>query len=197
MTARSPWSIYYDKQVGRTPNPLLLEALKHCAEPGLAIDLGCGEGTDTRALLALGWRVLAIDAEAEAIERLHASLVDTPSAALSTDVADARHLALPSCDLLYAGLSLPFNAPEDFPELWQRCCQAVKPQGIFAAHVFGDRDGWAHNPTRTFHTRAQAEALVARGQVLHFAEREFDGHSALGPKHWHWFEFVLRLDAQD
>ncbi|MFY0663500.1 MAG: class I SAM-dependent methyltransferase [Natronospirillum sp.] len=196
MTARSPWSIYYDKQEGRATNPLLLKALQHCAAPGLAIDLGCGEGTDTRALLALGWRVVAIDAEAEAIERLSNSLADTPTEALRTQVADARGLELPNCDLLYAGLSLPFNAPEDFHELWQRCCQAVKPQGIFAAHLFGDRDDWAHNPTRTFHTHAQAEALVAQGQVLHFEEREFDGHSALGPKHWHWFEFVVRLGTQ-
>lgn len=196
MTAPSPWTIYYDKQVGRATNPLLLEALKHCATPGLAIDLGCGEGTDTRSLLAQGWQVLAIDAEAEAIERLQHSLTVTPNEALRTQIADARTLALPDCDLLYAGLSLPFNHPDDFPELWQRCWRAVKPKGIFAAHLFGDRDGWAHNPTRTFHTHAQAKALVTQAEVLHFEEREFEGHSALGPKHWHWFEFVVRMGTQ-
>jgi trans-aconitate methyltransferase len=35
-----------------------------------AVDLGCGAGRDTAELLRRGWRVLAIDAEAEAIRRL-------------------------------------------------------------------------------------------------------------------------------
>ncbi|MEC4815643.1 MAG: methyltransferase domain-containing protein [Scytonema sp. PMC 1069.18] len=35
-----------------------------------AVDLGCGDGRDTVELLRQGWRVLAIDGEAEAIARL-------------------------------------------------------------------------------------------------------------------------------
>ena len=33
-----------------------------------AVDLGCGSGADTIALLKRRWRVLAIDGEAEAID---------------------------------------------------------------------------------------------------------------------------------
>ena len=45
--------------------------LDRFAAPGLAVDLGAGTGRDTAELLRRGWRVIAIDREPEAIDRLH------------------------------------------------------------------------------------------------------------------------------
>nr|WP_312508672.1 class I SAM-dependent methyltransferase [Pseudomonas luteola] len=45
--------------------------LDHWSGPtGVALDLGCGTGRDTLELLARGWDVIAVDAQAEALERL-------------------------------------------------------------------------------------------------------------------------------
>jgi len=38
-----------------------------------AVDLGCGDGTETLALLEAGWTVLAIDREPAAIEYVRSS----------------------------------------------------------------------------------------------------------------------------
>jgi len=74
----------------------------------VAIDLGCGDGSETLALLARGWRVTAVDGAAEAIARVRASVAPEHSARLTTVVAAFHELELPETDFVYAGLSLPF-----------------------------------------------------------------------------------------
>src|SRR5947207_15678565 len=64
------WTSYYEAVDGRAPRELLIEALDALGDVGSAIDLGCGDGTETAELLRRGWRVLAIDAEADGIRRL-------------------------------------------------------------------------------------------------------------------------------
>ena len=64
------WQAYYAKVANREPRALfqrLMGALPPGDTPGLAIDLGCGDGTETLALLAAGWRVLALDGAPAAI----------------------------------------------------------------------------------------------------------------------------------
>src|SRR5258708_38245889 len=83
----SDWREYSDRMAGRPPRQTLLAALERFggdASGRSAVDLGCGEGRDTIALLRRGWRVLAIDAEAAAIARLVARPGPPPGAALET-----------------------------------------------------------------------------------------------------------------
>ncbi|MFH7029096.1 MAG: class I SAM-dependent methyltransferase [Heteroscytonema crispum UTEX LB 1556] len=89
-------------------------------ESRFAIDLGCGEGRDTVELLRRGWRVLAIDGEVEAINRL----LNRPSINrefLETRVTRFENLILPDAvDLINASFSLPFCPPEFFPSTLRR-----------------------------------------------------------------------------
>ena len=60
---RDIWSRFYRANVGRAPRPLFVEALALAAPqptgaPRQAVDLGCGDGTETLALLQHGWQVL-------------------------------------------------------------------------------------------------------------------------------------------
>ena len=64
------WTSYYEAVDGREPRELLIEALDALGDVGSAIDLGCGDGTETAELLRRGWGVLAIDAEPDGIRRL-------------------------------------------------------------------------------------------------------------------------------
>ena len=71
----SDWTKYYEA-VGLEPRTTLVEALRRFDQEGsrerFAVDLGCGTGGDTVELLRRGWHVLAVDGQAEAIDRLRA-----------------------------------------------------------------------------------------------------------------------------
>jgi SAM-dependent methyltransferase len=192
------WQQYYSAVAGRPPRDTLLNALdRFDAEPTdaprLAIDLGCGEGRDTVEILRRGWRVLAIDATAAAIDRL-VNRPDLPHPDhLETQVERFETIALPSAALINASFCLPFCPPDAFPQLWQQIFSALEAGGRFAGHLFGDRDAWATIPEHTHHTRQQIEALLQPFEVEMLNEEETDGKTALGePKHWHIFHIVAR-----
>jgi tellurite methyltransferase len=203
------WNRYY-AAAGDDPRETLLAALERFeAEPPnrerLAVDLGCGTGRDTKELLRRGWRVLAIDAQEEAIERLREQ--DDVLAAqdrLETLVADFESATLPANDLVNASFSLPFCPPESFARLWQQVVSSLLPGGRFCGQLFGDRDEWASRPltssdasssplAMTFHTRAEVDELLRDLEIEQLVEIDEDGKTAVGDdKHWHLFHVVAR-----
>src|SRR6202011_472039 len=82
---------------GRPPRRTLLKALERFGEGDgrAAVDLGCGDGRDAIELLRQGWRVLAIDAEPAAMERLKARADLPAGAALETRCARFEEAAWP------------------------------------------------------------------------------------------------------
>jgi tellurite methyltransferase len=188
------WTSYYEAVDGREPRELLIEALGVVVGVGSAIDLGCGDGTETAELLRRGWRVLAIDSEPDGIRRLQERVPVADAARLQARVARFEDLGpLPRADLVHAAWSLPFCSPASFPGLWASIVAALPPGGVFAGQLFGDRDSWAVEPDMTFHTEAEARAMLSPLEMLVFREEENDGEDALGnPKHWHAFHVIAR-----
>jgi tellurite methyltransferase len=199
------WSAYYRAVEGRPPRPTLLKALSlfsnevsnefSSEDPSnrYAIDLGCGDGRDTVELLQRGWRVLGIDAEAEAIDRLR-QRSDVNIGQLTTQVTRFEFLTLPrSVDLINASFTLPFCPPARFSHLWSEIVASLRIGGRFCGQLFGERDSWATNPDMTHHSREQVEALLQPFVVEYFEEEEHPGITALGQeKHWHIFHIVAR-----
>jgi len=204
------WARYY-AAAGYDARPTLLAALERFDdEPAdrdrLAVDLGCGTGRDTIELLRRGWRVLAIDAEEEAIERL-LEQKDVLAAAdrLETAVADFESATWPPCDLVNGSFAFPFCPPEPFPAFWERVGSSLRPGGRVSGQLFGERDEWApgapgsprtwSSPSAmTFHTRSEVEDLLRGYEVEQLLEIEEDGQTAIGEaKHWHLFHVVARI----
>jgi len=195
MTDRdSDWTEYYERTAGRPPRRTLLAALQRFG-PGAgrrAVDLGCGDGRDTVALLAAGWRVLAIDAEPAAIERLSARDLP-PGAALETRCARFEDAEWGEVDLVNASFALPLVPPERFPALWAKISSSLAPGARFSGQLFGERDGWRGEKAITFLSRAEAEPLFAGFAVELFEEEETDAATPYGKrKHWHLFHIVAR-----
>ena len=191
------WADYYQKTQGREPRPLLTDVLNSFAKDTPraslhAIDLGCGDGTETIALLRRGWSVLAIDSEPEAIRRLLEKVPKEGQIHLQTQVARFEELSLPSADLIHASFSLPFCHPKYFSEFWDKITNAIKPGGRFAGQFFGVRDSWADNTDMTFHTEEQIRALLGKFELESLVELDEDGSAVSGPKHWHVFTVIAR-----
>jgi SAM-dependent methyltransferase len=190
VTDDPTWSDYYDANEDRAPREQLLDVLGLFATPGKAVDLGCGAGIDTRAMLDLGWSVLAIDAEPDAIDRVRARAGDTP--VLETQRTPMEDVDLPKVDLIWASYSLFFCDPARFPNVWAAIRASVRPAGRFAGELLGDRDTWASIEGHTAMTRAEAETLFDGWTVERFEEEENDGEACSGPKHWHLFHVIAQ-----
>jgi SAM-dependent methyltransferase len=194
------WGAYYDKIQGRPPQPLLRAALeleKNTLRPNgrLAIDLGCGDGTDTLFLLENGWHVLAIDGEPAAIDRLLAKAPDNLLGNLQTQIAQFEQIDLPPAHFVHASLSLPFCHPASFASMWQKIEDSLLQNGRFAGNFFGIHDSWAVNNHMTFHTKSSVQALFTNFEIDYFDEEDKPGHSASGPKHWHIFTIIAQNSA--
>ena len=187
------WSTYYANTEGRPPRPTLLRALEGFAEPGFAVDLGCGDGRDTIELLRRGWSVLAIDAAPEGIKRL-AARPDLPAGArLETRCAGFETTEWPQADLVNASFALFFMEPRDFPALWRKIIHSIKPGGRFAGQLLGERDSWVARPRMVGVDRPGLDRLLEGLTVEHLEEEETDSVTPMGEaKHWHIFHLVLR-----
>ena len=187
------WSGYYRWVEGRAPRPLLTRALAEygdVAAGAVAVDLGCGDGTESRALLEAGFAVTAVDADDAAMGLLaDAASAGAPLTLLRAPMQDVE---LPAADLVYAGLSLPFCPPGAFDRLWARIRRALRPGGLLACDLFGDRDTWAGDEQMTSVAAERVTALLDGLEVLRLEESEEDGSSFSGPKHWHTFQVLAR-----
>ncbi|ROP27711.1 methyltransferase family protein [Couchioplanes caeruleus] len=196
MVARTEehWAAYNDDQHDRQPRPLCEElvALAGHGEGRPALDIGCGAGVETSTLLRAGWRVHAIDSAPGTPERVWRTVGDRDG--LTIEVNDLSTLGeLPAVDLVYAGYSLPYLAPRDFPRIWAMIRKSLRPGAWLAVNLFGERDSWASNPSETFLTEAAARSLFDGLHIVRFVEEDAPGESYSGLKHWHVFDVIARL----
>ncbi len=194
------WAGYYARREERPPRRTVLTALDLFEREGLplsrwrAVDLGCGSGRDTVALIDRGWSVTAIDAEPAAITRLSSRF----PAAVATGRLTAVQAAMEAADwspvsLTNASFSLPLVAPDLFDAFFRRLADRLLPGGRLACQLFGDRDSFVGRHPLTFHDRDQALARFAGWRLEVFEEEESEGESRSGrPKHWHLFHIVAQ-----
>ncbi len=190
------WPAYYRATIGREPRPLFTRGMRLVGEaglaPGRAVEIGFGDGTETLALLAAGWRVVAIDPTPVAADVLLPRVPPPAAAGLEIVTARADAVELPPFDLLYAGYALPFIRPEAFPRFWTDAVARLRPGGFAIVNLFGIHDTWAGEPDMTFLDLGRVRGLLAGLEVLVLDEVENDGDSFDGPKHWHVFDVVAR-----
>ncbi len=192
------WRRYYRRTAERPPRETLLTALADWeargAAPGRALDLGCGGGRDSLELLRRGWQVLAVDAEAAAIESLRRQVPDEAAPRLFCRVAGMETLRpLPPADLVNASFSLFLLPPAAFAATWARVRGGLPAGGLFCGQLLGPEDDFAGEPGLTVHEAAALEPLLAGYETIDRREERSDTTTPKGErKHWHLHHLVLR-----
>ncbi|MFV2142890.1 class I SAM-dependent methyltransferase [Isoptericola sp. G70] len=196
------WDLYNARQTGRAPRQLCRDLLTRAGEGAgrQAVDLGAGSGVEATALVRAGWHVLAVDPAPGTADLVPRLVPPALRAGLEVRVATVQEaLPLPSAHLVHASYALPFVPPSDFARVWEGVRGALAPGGWVGVTLFGERDEWATDlataDALTFHHEEDVGELIDGLDVLVVDEREHDGPSFGGPKHWHTFEVVARRPA--
>jgi tellurite methyltransferase len=190
------WAAYYAQLRDRPPRKTVLAALDAFGPPSgddTVVDLGCGDGRDVVEMVRRGWKVVAVDAEAEALRRLAAR--GMPDAERITPIAARlEDVPLPlGLTWVNSSFAMPLCEPEKFHQLWARIGESLPNGGRFTGQWYGPRDSWAGRPGMTFLERTAALALLEDFELEMFEEEEADRVTPRGnPKHWHIFHIVAR-----
>ncbi|MDP2705471.1 MAG: class I SAM-dependent methyltransferase [Patescibacteria group bacterium] len=192
MSHNVSWEKYIKKTESNPPRVLLTEAVEHVRNKDEALDLGAGAMNDSKYLLSVGFKhVTAIDSDIAAQEKAKDILGDKFSFFLSS----FENFSFPheTYDLINAQYALPYNSPKTFNSLIKNITLSLKPKGVFAGQLFGNKDSWnTENSGKTFHTKEEAEKLFLDFKIIKFIEEENDKPSVLGkPKHQHLFNFIV------
>lgn len=174
------------------PPDLLVAALADRAQPGTALDVGCGAGTYSLYMARRGYRVTAVDFMPQAIEMVRQAALDAslPIEAAQADVTTwvpAHRFDV----VLDVGCLHSFDAAGH--TLYKaQLLRWLAPGGDFVLTHLGRRgwwDSWPIGPTRM--TRAAITALMAPELELrsHTDERLtgmplFMGRTALVDRYW-------------
>lgn len=186
------WRQYYQKALSRSHAKRTEFAVRLNETDSLvAIDCGCGTGSDIDFLQQQSYQVYGFDINPDAIaicrDRFGSkSLVEITKSSF-------EHYDYPKTSLVIANMSLLFADPEQFDCTWNKIQSAIEIGGVFAGDFMGEKDGWALNyrtPTSSF-TESQVRALFAHFDIVRFNERNEQAKTSLGKmKYWHIYSIV-------
>lgn len=174
-------------------------ALELSEHGGVAIDCGCGSGSNIAHLRIRGYTVHAFDVDDKAIELCSQRFSDDSDVFLSK--ASFGTFSYPKASLVLADASLFFCPREEFASFVSETHSALHPDGIFYGSFLGARDSMArpqftgHNPWGKVLVQTDVELRKALSvfQILHWSEHESDGTTNTGEKHhWHLYVVVAR-----
>lgn len=189
------WSAYHRAQ-GERPVHRLCQDIIELARDGngrTAIDLGCGLGRETDALLTAGFRVHAVDHDPRTPDRVLSTVDDARAGSVTVEVIGFEEISeLPPASVVYAGYSLPFTCPAAFPALWDVIRASLLPGAWIGVTFFGAQDSWSTNTRLMFQTAREVRALASGLQVVTIRETIEDGISSSGPKRWHLIDLIAR-----
>ena len=186
------WQQYYAKALD-TPHLKRTEfAVKlNRSSTRVAIDCGCGTGSDMDYLHQQAYQVYGFDTNPDAVEICRQRFENCLLVEVSQDTFE--NYDYPRCGILMANSSLYFANPEEFSQTWQKIVAALDVGGVFVGDFMGSKDSWAaghHCPTTPL-SEAQVKALFTDFDIIRFVERDEPGVTALGNnKHWHTFSVV-------
>jgi len=193
-SADRDFGAYNIAQQGRPVRPLAKRAVEARSAPVeaaacVAVELGSGVGIEAAYLANAGFRVHSYDVDPGVEEAMRALAESHPIQHRTVRLEELTEL--PDADVILSCATLPFVPRAGFADLWQLIRDALRRGGVLAVDLFGQRDDWAG--TDGFYPgRAELDGLLAGLDVLALDEREYDGRSFSGPKHWHTFQVIAR-----
>lgn len=186
------WQQYYQKALSRAHSPRTERAVSlNTSGLNVAVDGGCGTGSDMAFLSARGYQVYGFDVHPDSVSLCRERFAGDGQVTVSQ--AAFEDYDYPACGLMIAHSSLFFADPTRFAATWQAMASSLAVGGVFSGDFMGTDDSWAsgyRSPTAPL-TREQVTDLFTGFDIIELHERNEQGITALGrTKHWHIFSVV-------
>ncbi|WP_260681610.1 class I SAM-dependent methyltransferase [Aliiglaciecola sp. M165] len=165
----------------------------------VAIDCGCGSGSDIGFLLDEGFEVYAFDIEEYAIELCKRRY--SRNSKVHLNIATFYDYAYPKTNLFVADSSLFFCHPNKFESVWQEICASLEPNGVFCGSFLGPKDsmiGSGGARTRYWDdllvlSEERIIQLFENFSIKLFSEHLQEGINIEGAQHrWHIYSLVAK-----
>ncbi len=186
------WRDYYAKALRRRHLPRTeLAAKLNESRTRVAIDCGCGTGSDIHYLAELGYQVHGFDIKSDSISICRERFAN--QALVELYQTSFESFDYPKSGLIIANNSLFFANPDSFFDTWLRITDSLEIGGVFAGDFMGINDSWAsgYRSATTPLNETQVRELFRQFEIVRFVERDEQGQTALGRiKHWHTFSVV-------
>lgn len=189
------WDAYFAR-VGKKKAYKFVKA--HFKAPGndkVVIDLGAGNGNETLYLLNRGFKVIAVDFQEQAIERIRSRIPEDLMPRLTLIHDSFENLdweKLPELDGVVAINSLSFLEEKDFDPVWTKISSRLKPEGVVVAKLFGKKTVWPNMNHMTFVADQELTKLEAPYSVVEKQENYYEKGD--GNKE-HVYSLVLKKQA--
>jgi len=196
--------IYYDDTKSTEIRSDLLQAIELVKGPKVAVDCGCGAGSNIGYLSTNGFTVYGYDIEDEAIIRCKDRFSNNSKVVLSQDSFST--FTYPRTSLVLADASLFFCPENEFDFAWHKIYESLYVGGVFCGSFLGPNDTMANPnyakegfwPNSLVFREKEIKSLFKNYLVCSFTEHKFSGRTTQGVPHdWHIFSVVaskLNLD---
>lgn len=196
---------YYNSTENSDARPDLVYAISLLDDSSLlndsriAIDCGCGAGSDIEFLRKHDFTVHAFDLEEESISRCAKRFKRDERVILSVDSFSS--FAYPKASLIVADASLLFCPPSEFDQVWANIKQSLINTGVFCGSFLGPRDTMATTdyaesgfwPAGKVFTNSELTKNFDGFDIAKFDEIELSGETDQGiTHHWHLFSVVAQ-----
>jgi len=190
---------YYNATENSEVRSDLSYAVSLLGDNRIAIDCGCGAGSDIAFLRENNFTVYAFDIEEESIARCEERFKDDNKVQLSKDTFSS--FVYPRASLILADASLFFCPQAEFKEVWRRIREALKSKGVFCGSFLGPNDTMAGPgydraafwPNVMTFTQQEVRQNFTGFEIIKWTEHEISGETAQGkPHHWHIFSVVAQ-----
>lgn len=193
---------YFDATANREIREDLRLAVNLVEESRVAIDCGCGAGSDIAYLRTEGFLVHAFDIEEESILRCEKRFQDDKNVLLS--LATFNSYNYPNASLIVADSSLFFCPEHEFSEVWYKITSALLPKGVFAGSFLGPEDtmSGSHYDKESYWSdvlvlsEEKVKGLFHNYKIVSFTEHRMSGIASDGEPHdWHIFSVVAKKES--
>jgi len=190
---------YYAETANREVRPDLVFATSLITSSKIAIDCGCGAGSDIAYLRNEGFTVYAFDIEEESINICSERFKDDARVFLSQNSFSS--FDYPKSSLVVADASLFFCPETEIEGAWNKIYDSLARDGIFCGSFLGpkdtmagpDYDKEAYWPHTLVFKEEDLLAILNKFEILKFTEHNMSGKTPQGlPHQWHIFSVVAK-----